>query len=126
MLLPPKEKIEIDDSELVRQFKKDFNGFYLAVDQVFVINFQKSPLIITVDRILGNDNGFAFLGNETTIETFASSDQQIRLKSTKDIKKNIFTTNFSMDSLGIGGLDEQLTNLFRRAFASRRLPHSIV
>jgi vesicle-fusing ATPase len=31
-----------------------------------------------------------------------------------------------MDSLGIGGLDEQLTSLFRRAFASRRLPHSIV
>lgn len=31
MLLPPKEKVEIDDAELVRQFKKDFNGFYLAV-----------------------------------------------------------------------------------------------
>ncbi len=31
-----------------------------------------------------------------------------------------------MDSLGIGGLDNELTNLFRRAFASRRLPHSII
>lgn len=50
----------------------------------------------------------------------------MRLKSTKSIKKNIFSANFSMGSLGIGGLDEQLTNLFRRAFASRRLPHTIV
>ena len=31
-----------------------------------------------------------------------------------------------MDSLGIGGLDTELTNLFRRAFASRRLPPAIV
>ena len=31
-----------------------------------------------------------------------------------------------MESLGIGGLDTELTNLFRRAFASRRLPHSII
>lgn len=31
-----------------------------------------------------------------------------------------------MDSLGIGGLDTQLTNIFRRAFASRRLPLSII
>lgn len=31
-----------------------------------------------------------------------------------------------MESLGIGGLDEELTNLFRRAFASRRLPHTII
>jgi vesicle-fusing ATPase len=31
-----------------------------------------------------------------------------------------------MEALGIGGLDKELTNLFRRAFASRRLPHSIL
>lgn len=31
-----------------------------------------------------------------------------------------------MENLGIGGLDEELNSLFRRAFASRRLPVSIV
>jgi vesicle-fusing ATPase len=48
------------------------------------------------------------------------------LKSTKQQKKNVFSANFSMEALGIGGLDKELTNLFRRAFASRRLPHSIL
>jgi vesicle-fusing ATPase len=28
--------------------------------------------------------------------------------------------------MGIGGLDEELTNIFRRAFASRRFPPAIV
>lgn len=61
-------------------------------------------MIITVDRVFGG-NSFVFLSKETTIETFASTDQQIRLKSTKNVKKNIFNVNFSMDALGIGGLD---------------------
>ena len=56
----------------------------------------------------------------------ACGEQQIRLASTKHVKKNVFSANFSMESLGIGGLDTELTNLFRRAFASRRLPHSII
>ena len=82
-------------------------------------------MIVTVDRILGNEEK-VFLSEETKVECFASVEQQIRLKSTKNVKKNIFSANFSMESLGIGGLDIQLTNLFRRAFASRRLPQSIM
>jgi vesicle-fusing ATPase len=31
-----------------------------------------------------------------------------------------------LEALGIGGLDKQLGDLFRRAFASRRLPHSLM
>lgn len=126
LLLPPKERVEVDDVELIKQFKKDFAGYYLGVDQVFVANFAKMPLILTVERILGADNGLSFLGAETIIEAFASGEQQVRLKSTKLQKKNVFTANFSMDSLGIGGLDTELTSLFRRAFASRRLPHAVI
>lgn len=74
---------------------------------------------------MGNEDS-VFLSPETAVESFSSSGQNIRLKSTKNVKKNIFQANFSMESLGIGGLDTQLTNLFRRAFASRRLPQTII
>lgn len=90
------------------------------------MNIQKNAMVINIDRVLGGDGGNVFLGNDTKIEIFSSGQQNIRLKSTKNIKKNVFSDNFSMQSLGIGGLDTQLTNLFRRAFASRRLPHSII
>jgi len=90
------------------------------------MNLNSTPYIITIDRLVGSKDAFVYISEETALEAFASSDQQIRLKSTKNQKKNIFTADFSMDSLGIGGLDTQLTNLFRRAFASRRLPHSVV
>jgi vesicle-fusing ATPase len=48
------------------------------------------------------------------------------LLSAKEETKNIFSEGFTIDSLGIGGLDTELTNIFRRAFASRRLPLSII
>ena len=69
------------------------------------MNFKHNPYIITIDRIVGSHEGFVYLSKESVIETFASADQHIRLKSTKNQKKNIFTADFSMDSLGIGGLD---------------------
>jgi hypothetical protein len=47
-LLPPKEKVEIDDMELIQQFKKEFTGYYLNIEQVFVINFKKTPIIISI------------------------------------------------------------------------------
>lgn len=126
MLLPPKDRFEVDDIELLKQFKKDYNGYYVARDQVFVINFNKIPFIVTIDRFIGGATENVFISPETKIEAFPSAEQQIRLKSAKNVKKNVFNANFSMESLGIGGLDVELTNLFRRAFASRRLPHSII
>ncbi len=116
----------MDDIELLKQFKKDYNGYYVARDQVFVINFNKIPFIVTIDRFIGGATENVFISPETKIEAFPSAEQQIRLKSAKNVKKNVFNANFSMESLGIGGLDVELTNLFRRAFASRRLPHSII
>jgi vesicle-fusing ATPase len=126
LLFPPKERQEVDDVSLVQEFKKQFTKYYVSLDQVFVVLFNKVPFIVTVDRMVSGKDEFTYLSSETNIETFASADQQIRLKSTKSEKKNIFTADFSMESLGIGGLDQELTNLFRRAFASRRLPHTIV
>ena len=110
----------------MKQFQSQFNKYYVAIDQVFVINFNKSPLIVTIDKILGAGSNFVYLSKDTVIETYASADQHVRLKSTKAAKKEVFNANFSMENLGIGGLDEELNSLFRRAFASRRLPVSII
>ncbi len=48
----------MDDVELAKVFKRDFSGFYVALDQVFVINFNKSPYILTVDKIVGGGDSF--------------------------------------------------------------------
>ena len=40
--------------------------------------------------------------------------------------KNIFRSDFKFDEIGVGGLDDQLSNIFRRAFSSRRYPSEIL
>lgn len=41
-------------------------------------------------------------------------------------KKSIFTSDFDFEKLGIGGLDEEFNQIFRRAFASRIWPAAII
>lgn len=96
LLQPPKERVELDDLELIKQFRKDFVGYYVVFEQVFVISFTKIPIVLTVDRVLGAETGLTFIGPETVVEAFASGEQQLRLRSTKLQKKNVFSADFSM------------------------------
>jgi vesicle-fusing ATPase len=44
----------------------------------------------------------------------------ITLSQTQSNEKNIFRPDFSIEDMGIGGLNDELFNIFRRTFASRR------
>lgn len=55
-----------------------------------------------------------------------SKSQNYRVKSSSMKTKNIFAKHFNFSDLGVGGLDEQIMVMFRRAFASRRLPTAIL
>ena len=57
--------------------------------------------------------------DETDIEATASN---FKLKSAGEKSMNIFVKGFKFEDMGVGGLDKELTNIFRRAFASRRFP----
>lgn len=65
-------------------FKSQYDNYYVSLDQVFVMEFKRNPYIITIDKIIGSKEGFIYVSRETVIDTFASSDQHIRLKSTKN------------------------------------------
>lgn len=41
-------------------------------------------------------------------------------------EKNIFGKKFKFEDLGVGGLDKEIIQMFRRAFATRRLPPSVL
>jgi hypothetical protein len=46
-------------------------------------------------------------------------------KSESRAGKNIFAPSFRFEDMGIGGLDKQFGDIFRRAFASRTFPASL-
>ena len=61
MLLPPKDRFEVDDIELMKYFKAQYDKYYVSRDQVFVVDFKHNPYIITIDRLVGTKEGFVYI-----------------------------------------------------------------
>ena len=54
-----------------------------------------------------------------------SSMSDLRIISSNLNSKSMFSKAFSMETLGVGGLDDQIMEIFREAFSLRRLPEAI-
>ena len=63
---------------------------------------------------------------EFTFRAAATHLPQLTVKSDKVKQKEIFKQNFNFEELGIGGLDTEFQEIFRRAFNSRRYPQSVL
>ncbi len=94
--------------------------------QIFVMEETDGPYILTIESSMGAEGSNVFINSHTNITFVASGEKNVRLRSTKLENKNIFDANFSVGTLGIGGLEKQLTDIFRRVFASRRLPYTLI
>ena len=64
----------------------------------------------------------------TSINFTKAADSNIRLKggSGGSVSNSIIKPDFNFANLGIGGLDDEFANIFRRAFVSRIFPPAIV
>jgi len=62
---------------------------------------------------------------ETGFE-FKSKSTSLKIKSASMKERNVFSKKFKFEDLGVGGLDKQIIEIFRRAFATRRLPQSVL
>jgi vesicle-fusing ATPase len=64
--------------------------------------------------------------DQTSIKVKSMPNSNIKIKSSSLKQKSLFNDDFKFEDLGVGGLDEQIGNTFRRAFSSRRLPIAIL
>jgi len=45
----------------MKQFKRDYAGYYVAIDQIFTVNFNKSAYFIKVEKIVGGGDELAIV-----------------------------------------------------------------
>lgn len=88
-------------------------------------------LKVTVNKIESLKNSPLTYGNITEVTIFkcvVSEKAKGKIKVTgSDLeKKQLFKSDFNFQTLGIGGLDKEFAEIFRRAFNSRRYPQSII
>ena len=137
-----------DQDELGAKFTQVFENQIFAPGQQLLMDFKSMPLRLTIRAVelvevaalqeevstsqsptVSDPNARGILIRHTQVNFFKDSRSQttINLKaSTRRPARNpIIRPNFNFEDMGIGGLDEEFSQIFRRAFISRIIPLSI-
>ncbi|KEI42172.1 uncharacterized protein L969DRAFT_84044 [Mixia osmundae IAM 14324] len=126
---------DFDAEQLESRFRKQFDSVMFTVGQPLVyefsgVIFQGSVKSLNVMELHGGGRGDSFMGilMAQTECTFLKGDGNFKIKaSSKRAAPNaIIQPNFKFEDMGIGGLDAEFSNIFRRAFASRIFPPGLV
>ncbi|KAK9720430.1 transport between ER and Golgi ATPase protein [Basidiobolus ranarum] len=137
---------EFDTEEMGHVFTQSFGNQVFTKGQQLVfdfhgLNLQVQVLDLEVAELESLRSGQAqqqnsasgnhvrgILMQQTLVQFTKAQDCTIRLKGTsRSSRANaIIQPNFKFEDMGIGGLDSEFSGIFRRAFASRIFPPSIV
>ncbi|KAG2392305.1 hypothetical protein C9374_012557 [Naegleria lovaniensis] len=134
---------EVDGKRLIQTLKECYNRHIFVDRQKFVIDFEGNMILVVIKdlevfdtKTLETNSGelkemanMGMLTKNTTIRVMKTKSSSIRLTnipSESTTTTDIFNTAVTFEKLGIGGLDKQLNNIFRRAFASRIYPPDVI
>ncbi|KAJ3211728.1 transport between ER and Golgi ATPase protein [Entophlyctis luteolus] len=134
-----------DGGDITKALIQSFSGLMLSVGQKIIFDYHGYNLqgaVISVDTVdfrtlqggaansLPQANGQGFRGilmDQTVINLTKAADSSVKLKGgSKSHTQLLIQPNFKFEDMGIGGLDKEFSQIFRRAFASRIFPPHIV
>ncbi|CAG8616139.1 9277_t:CDS:10 [Funneliformis mosseae] len=143
-------KEHFDTDEMSKIFCQSFENQVFSNGQLLIFDFHGVNLTIVIKNILHVIDSSEIQRNltgenlssqetkrsgmrgiltpQTAIHWTKAADSSIRLKgSSKSTASNaIIQPDFKFEDMGIGGLDTEFSAIFRRAFASRIFPPSLV
>ncbi|KAL6602255.1 AAA-domain-containing protein [Neocallimastix sp. 'constans'] len=137
---------EIQAEDVAQQFIQSFNNQIFTRGQPLAFVFQNQFYSVVIKEInnvdlkdlsLNDQNKQSrnsqsdirgILMKETQVLVTKPNDSTLNLKGSQKNRPNmaIIQPDFKFEDLGIGGLDKEFSAIFRRAFASRIFPPSIV
>ncbi|KAI0371595.1 AAA-domain-containing protein [Pilatotrama ljubarskyi] len=128
------EAFSADD--MAKNFIRAYNGIVFAAGEILLFEFHGQMLKVVVKGVQivelpGKQPEAANYGivmEKTDVTFLKAPDSAIKLKSSakKAPPNAILAPNFKFEDMGIGGLDQEFSAIFRRAFASRVFPPALV
>lgn len=134
-----------DQDELATAFVNTFRHQIFAPGQQLLMDFKSIPLrmtirtveLVDISSLRGSNSGVqqathpsarGILTPDTTVNYFKDARSPINLKGStrRPAANSVVRPDFKFEDLGIGGLDKEFSDIFRRAFASRILPPGLV
>ncbi|WZN65110.1 vesicle-fusing ATPase [Chloropicon roscoffensis] len=102
-----------------------------TVGQRFVMSYIDTNYALTVvsvtEHATGQDAQVGLLDAPTSLVFETPSGSGVKITNQKTTANKLFRTKeFNFESIGIGGLDSQFDEIFRRAFASRVYPPHVI
>ena len=128
--------------EMVEVFRNTFSGVVFDIKQLLAFEFKGKVFRVTVidleainvqDVLSGTPKPqkvqFGVLNNDVDVSISAGGSRLINLVGKSlgfQTKQSIIAPDFDFNELGIGGLDKEFGEVFRRAFTSRMFSSNIV
>ena len=125
----------VDANSMTTILRRTFSSQVFTVGQKAAVEYCGNNYLLSVNHVVveGAREGVTSLRGMFTPSTAvvyeASSNSGIKILGQKAAVMNtgLFKSkDFSFSKLGIGGLDQQFEDIFRRAFSSRIFPQSVV
>ena len=129
------EPLKLEDTQLIEIIKKQYVGTPLNTSHILFLgcNFGKFSLesdeleIDPLGPLNENEGGkrylvnFGFLAEDTVID-LSSDSNNLKITSKVMKAKALTKFGFNFNEMGVGGLDQEISNIFRRAFTTRLYP----
>ncbi|XP_014447321.1 vesicle-fusing ATPase [Tupaia chinensis] len=133
-----------DTDKMAAEFIQQFNNQAFSVGQQLVFSFNEKlfgllvkdieamdPSILKGEPATGKrqkiEVGLVVGNSQVAFEKAENSSLNLIGKSkTKENRQSIINPDWNFEKMGIGGLDKEFSDIFRRAFASRVFPPEIV
>lgn len=127
--------VNVEDTDLIEEIKKNFVNTPINDGQLMVFKYNKMNFNLTAEKLEYNPMGpldevddnmkyyinFGFLSNDTEID-LVSESSNLKIKSKKMKRKKLTKIGFKFEEMGVGGLDKEIGDIFRRAFTTRLYP----
>lgn len=129
-----KKGVDLDNEEISNAIEQAYDMKYLNLQEQMPLKVRDGLVVLkaVVTKIESLTGLVQQSYGNVTPETFfkfsigEKSKNSIKLSGSSNTKKSLFKQDFNFESLGIGGLDKQFAEIFRRAFNTRRYPQSVI
>ena len=129
------ETLKLEDTQIIEIIKNKYVGSPINSGHVLFLvigdgrfSIEASELEIDPLGPLNENEGgkrylvnFGFLANDTNIE-LSSDSSNLKITSKVMKAKALTKFGFNFNEMGVGGLDQEISNIFRRAFTTRLYP----
>jgi vesicle-fusing ATPase len=138
--LKSKATVNIDVDEVSKIVLRDMLYQFFQIEQKILVDFQGTNLQLRVIEVevggledvlkgeLKPNKGAqrGILMKQSSIQFVKAQGCTLRLVGDSGTRSPIIRPDWNFEAMGIGGLDKEFSDIFRRAFASRVFPQSVV